>query len=229
MTHSISSFLDSLLHYYACSQTPPTPVRVQQVHSTPVYAGYSPTHVIVNGNNPSPPVQVIASQPNTIRELRKNEVADRERSQKILTATLAAISTIAFTAIAAWVGRNVSNTQKELNRAVEFQNQQLPHLELDVQRELRPIVSKHIENLESKAFWSKASFVLSASALSWSVAAFAGGMFSIPWLVTAAIVGTVSTAAIGAGGAVWYFTGEHSLPSDMVRKIEQLRSHYSSH
>ena len=229
MALQVPTFLDNLLGYYR-----PAPVAAQtgasvaQGNWIPGGLGHVSAPIVLGsgGGHSGHHVQVIASNPETIQELRRNEREDRENSQGTLAAIIGGICTVVLAGAAAFVGRNFLNSNKELNDVVAFRDQQLPQLDARVQETLRPIVNKHVENLESKAFWAKTFVVLTVGALVCAAAAFAGGMLALPWLITAAVVGGVFTAASGAFAGVWYMTEDHSLSPQMLQQIEQLRAQY---
>lgn len=229
MAQQVSTFLDNLLGYYR-----PAPVAAATVSPLAPQGNWLPGGlghisapiVLGGGGHSGHHVQVIASNPETIQEIRRNERKDRENSQATMAAIIGGICTVVLAGAAAFVGRNLLNSNKELNDVTLFRDEQLPRLDARVQETLRPIVNKHMENLESKAFWSKTFVVLTGAALVCAVAAFAGGMLTLPWLITAAVVGGVFTVASGAFAGVWYMTEDHSLSPQMLQQIQQLRAQY---
>lgn len=223
------SFCNHVLNYYR-------PVPPTAGDSTPgaqrnwIPSGWghyvSAPILLGNGGHSGHHVQVIASNRETIQELRSNENEDRKNLRGTMAAIIGSICTVVLAGVVAFVGRNFLNSNKALNDVVAFRNETFPTLDARVQETLRPILNKHLENVELKAFWSKTFVVLTVSALFCGVAAFAGGMMTLPWLITAGMVGGVCTAAITAFAGVWYFTEEHSLSPEMLEQIERLRYEY---
>ncbi len=222
MSQQVLSFLNSLHNYYLPGLSNPLP----ESRWVPNVLGHVTAPLVLGGGCTGHRIQVIASNAETIQELRRNDREDRQNSQGTMAAVIGGICTVALAGVAAFVGRNFLSSTKELNDAVGFRDQQLPHLEARVQSILRPIVNKHVENLESKAFWSKTFVALGIGALACAIAAFAGGMLTLPWLITASVVGGVFTAASGTFAGVWYFMKDHSLSSQMLQQVEQLRIQY---
>ncbi len=234
----VPRFLDNLLGYYgapAAHYGPHLPPAVVQQHApafNPGPVGYMAPSVVPmfvggGGSGSGHHVQVVASNPETIRELRQNEQEDRQNSQGTMAAVLGGIATIAFAGVAAFVARNLMNADKELNQAIAFRDDQLTQLDPAAQADLEPIVDKHVELLESKLFWSKSIVVLTGGALACAIAAFVGGMFVIPWLMTAAVIGAVILAAGGVFAGVWYCTDDTSMPHEMLTQIQTLRAQYA--
>lgn len=233
MSSQVRPFLDHMLGYYRpAPQVHHTAPQVYHPAPQPAYNHNRPQiipYVIhAGGNTGGHHVQVIATDPQTVREIRRNEEEDRQNANNTLAAVIGGIFTVVFAGVAAFAGRALINSQKELDQAIEFKNQELLNLDQQVQNTLSPILNKHIENLESQAFWSKTFVVLTAGALICAGSAFVGGMLSLPWLVTAAVVGGVGLAAISAFSAVWYCTEDNGLSPQMLQQIEDLRAQHLS-
>ena len=226
MSSSVSNYLNSLHDYYG----------------RPTIAGYPQAQPVMDrliipanasyftgiGCIPERQTHIIASTPEAMQELRRNEEADRQNSRNTQAAVAGVILTLAGTGLLAVVTRCFSNCKKQLNQAVDFRKHTLPNLRSADKEQLRPISEKHIEILESKMFWTKAGLGLTVATVACAVAAFVGGMFAIPWLITAAIVTGVATAAIGIFAGVWFLTEDQSLPAPMLEQIETLRVRYSA-
>ncbi len=222
-------FLSEVYHDYrprhSNAQTSPAANTHYHFNSRPyVQPHFIPAPIIINGGgcggSSGRHVQIVASNPQTIRELRNCELQDQHNSSGTAAAVAGGIGTILFAAGAAFVGKMLVDNSKKLNQAIQFRDETLPQMDQQIQQRLRPIISKHIENLESKSFWSKMFVAVTVGALACAVTAFVAGMFTLPWLITAAVIGGVLIAATGAFCGVWYFLQDYSLPPEMVRELE---------
>lgn len=214
-------YLDNMARFHNIGQpVPAAPAGASPLNMMPVLnAGVASTSA-----TPSRQVNIIASGPETLRELRAQDKDDRADERASSAARLGGIATILFSGGLAWVLRQYKNNQAELKRAQEFKSAGLPQLPLLRRQELAPIVNKHIEVVEAKVFNSRNIVILTVAALASAISAFAGGMLSMPALITASIVAGVVTAALALFAIVWHCTDNTSLPPEMKQKIETLRT-----
>ncbi len=211
----MSSFVQHMARYHS-----PADSSASYPSAVPVI---SPVLGFGGMGSPSRSVNVIAADRGTLGALRSYELEDRDYSRASGAAFLGGVATIALSGGLAYVLRTMSNTTAELKRAREFKAEELPSMSEAERRELRPIVNKHIEILEGKAFHQRNIVVLTGSALACALTAFLGGMFSIQWLITAAIIAGVATGAFAIFAAVWHATDSSGqLPEEMRQKLIQL-------
>ena len=175
------------------------------------------------GGHAGPNIHVVGDE-NLLREVRRNQKEDEKQSKASQAALLGGCLTIICAGVAACAGKMWSNTSKELNAAVEFREHGYVALSDGEKASMKPILDAHIKFLESKVFWAKSFVVLTVAALSCGVAAFVGGMFLMPWLITAAIVAGVFIAAVGAFAGVWYMLEDRSLSPEMLKNLDDLRA-----
>lgn len=227
-TQEINYFLNDLLEHYGLT---PSPICTQEACYIPDPNRYSSVNGSINSNNLSPPVQVINSQAkDVLGRAQSKEIANQERFRKMI-AVFGAICDTPSALIDAWTKKPLSNIHKELNRTIAFNNY-LHEQSLDIQRELRPIVSKHFENLKSKAFWIDKLVVCIYATVTVSMTACISPIISpvawaslTPGIYIVAAVSLVFSAVICPVAIVWHLAENHSLPSDIVWKIEQRGSY----
>jgi len=165
------------------------------------------------------------SDPQMLGAIRSHRREDREEDRASTASWVGAIGTIVLAGLSALALRSYCNDRKELKNAEEFKTEVLPLIEPNMRLELLPIVNKHIEIVENKVARGRNIMILTGLALTTGIAAFVGGMMSLQWLITTAIVAGVAIAAIGVFLVVWHCTENNALPPEMEQKIEALRDH----
>jgi hypothetical protein len=178
-----------------------------------------------NGNGYN--VNVIATDPRMLQEIRHQQQEDQEQSRATTAAVVGGIGTIVFAALGALALRGYCNDREELKKAYEFKNDILPHLDRQLILQVTPIVNEHIDILEAKTGRARNILFLTGFAALDVIAAFVAGMLAIQWVITACIVAGVALAAIGVFLLVWHCTEKSTLSDQMQQDVERLRAHLS--
>ncbi len=156
------------------------------------------------------------------------EAQRREGSRQTAAAVIGGVAMVALSAVLAYITKNYIQAGKELKKAEEFK-WMLPAIAQEEGFKLSdvlPVVNKHIEIAENKRSQSRNIAALTGVVLAAAAGAFFGGMFAVPWLITASIVVGVFAAATGAFLVVWHWEDETSLPVHMQEQIRTfLREH----
>ena len=156
------------------------------------------------------------------------ESAQRESSRQATAAAVGGIGMIILSGVLAYVTKNYFNVSKELKKAENFRFM-LPTLAKEEGFRLTdvlPIVDKHIEIVENKRSQSRNIVVLTGVVLAAAAGAFVGGMFALPWLITASLVVGVFALATGAFLIVWHWDDETSLPPYMQNQIQEFLANH---
>lgn len=184
---------------------------------------------LLNNNNSNRPARVmIASDADAINAMDNQDRRDRDESRATTAAIVGGIAAVGLAALSAFNLRGYCDAQEFLESAVEFREQELPHLEDNVRNEMRPLVNEAIRVGEAKLSKSRNILILTGLALGSAIAGFLGGMLSAQWLVTAAIIVGVVTLAVTAFAIVWYCTDSHQeLQESTVARFEAMRAQFN--
>jgi hypothetical protein len=158
----------------------------------------------------------------TMEKMREYEKEDKKENRESNAAWFGGIATIAFAAFSAFTLKSYYRDSEELKKAQDFRQNDLPGLPKDLQGQISPILNKHISILEASLSRSRNYAIIGAGMLASAAAGFAGGMFSIPWLITAAIIAAVFLTATAVFLIVWHWSDENSLPAPMQQKLHHL-------
>lgn len=182
---------------------------------------------VIGGGGGGHSVNVIATDPTMLREIRQQQQEDNENSRATTAAVIGGIGTIIFAGLSALALRGYCDNLEELQRAHEYKNDILPLLDQDLRIEMTPIVNEHIRILEKKTGMARNIIVITGLALATAATAFVAGMLAVQWLITAAIITTVALAAIGVFLLVWQCTDKTSIPPEMQEQVARLRAQLS--